>query len=102
MDLLLANLTGALRLLTGLGWPMIYFVAAFFYRRQYGQPLRRIASQNEHCIEVMGLLVPLLYMVLVWWKGSLASVRCGGAHSDLRGVPGGSQQDAAGGGRRDR
>ncbi len=27
--LLLANLTGALRLLTGLGWPAIYFTAAF-------------------------------------------------------------------------
>src|SRR5512143_2328344 len=38
VDLLLANLTGALRLLTGLGWPMIYFVAAFFYRRRHGQP----------------------------------------------------------------
>src|SRR5205807_9022374 len=29
---LLANLTGALRLLTGLGWPMIYFSAAMAYR----------------------------------------------------------------------
>ena len=29
---LLANLTGALRLLTGLGWPMIYASAAFFNR----------------------------------------------------------------------
>ena len=27
VPLLLANLTGALRLLTGLGWPMIYFTA---------------------------------------------------------------------------
>src|SRR5512132_4089089 len=37
--LLLANLTGALRLLTGLGWPMIYFTAAFFYRRKHKSPL---------------------------------------------------------------
>ena len=33
VPLLMAGLTGALRLLTGLGWPMIYFTAALFYRR---------------------------------------------------------------------
>src|SRR6185369_9732863 len=40
--LLIANLTGALRLLTGLGWPMIYFTAAFFHRRHTKRPLREI------------------------------------------------------------
>ena len=34
--LLLANLTGALRLLTGTGWPLIYFTAAWFHRRRTG------------------------------------------------------------------
>jgi cation:H+ antiporter len=68
---LLANLTGALRLLTGLGWPMIYGVAAFFYRRRCRKPLRQIVLQDGHCVEVVGLLAPLLYMVLVWFKGSL-------------------------------
>jgi cation:H+ antiporter len=68
---LLANLTGALRLLTGLGWPMIYAVAAFFYRRRYRKPLREIVLQDSHCVEVVGLLAPLLYMVLVWLRGSL-------------------------------
>jgi len=71
VHLLLANLTGALRLLTGLGWPMIYFVAAFFYRRNHGKPLRRIQLEEEHCVEVVGLLVPLVYMTFVWWKESL-------------------------------
>jgi hypothetical protein len=33
----MANLTGALRLLTGLGWPMIYFAAAAFHRQQTGR-----------------------------------------------------------------
>src|SRR5262249_58465112 len=45
--LLLANLTGALRLLTGLGWPMIYATAAFFYRRRESQPLRPIKLEDE-------------------------------------------------------
>src|SRR5437763_15469423 len=40
VPLLMANLTGALRLLTGLGWPMIYGTAAFFHRRRHGQPMR--------------------------------------------------------------
>ena len=31
VPLLLANLTGALRLLTGFGWPVIYFTAAMFH-----------------------------------------------------------------------
>src|ERR1041384_6204637 len=34
--LAIANLTGAIRLLVGLGWPMIYFVAAIYGRRQAG------------------------------------------------------------------
>src|SRR6201987_2190452 len=39
VPLLLAKLTGALRLLTGLGWPMIYATAAFFHKRKYGKSL---------------------------------------------------------------
>jgi cation:H+ antiporter len=71
VDLLLANLTGALRLLVGLGWPMIYCVAAFFHRRRYGKPLRCIHLQEQHCVEVVALFVPLVYASVVWWKSSL-------------------------------
>ena len=69
--LLLANLTGALRLLTGLGWPMIYATAAFFYRRREGKPLRAIRLEDEHCVEVVGLLACMAYATVIWWKGSL-------------------------------
>src|SRR6266481_1572639 len=55
VPLLLANLTGALRLLTGLGWPMIYATAAFFYRRRGSGPLRRIQLESHHAVEVVGL-----------------------------------------------
>ena len=71
VPLLLANLTGALRLLTGLGWPMIYFTAAFFHRRRHGTPMHRIYLANEHCVEVVGLFVPLVYIAVIWWKASL-------------------------------
>lgn len=70
-DLLLANLTGALRLLTGLAWPMIYVTAAVAYRRRTKEPLRHIALDAEQSVEVMGLLFPLLYAVLIWGKGTL-------------------------------
>lgn len=69
--LLLANLTGALRLLTGFGWPAIYFTAAFFHRRIHRAPLRRIRLEDHHAVEVVGLLAALLYIPVVVWKGSL-------------------------------
>ncbi len=71
VPLLLANLTGALRLLTGLGWPLIYFTAAMFCRLRRKRPLREIRLAEEHCIEVVGLLVPLVYVTFIWWKASL-------------------------------
>src|SRR5579862_5200673 len=58
---LLANLTGALRLLTGLGWPMIYFAAAVVHRRRTGTPLRRIVLTEEHSVQVVGLIPALMY-----------------------------------------
>jgi cation:H+ antiporter len=69
--LLLASLTGALRLLTGLGWPVIYFTAAMVHRRRTRTPLRNIKLDEHHAVEVVGLAVPLLYFAFVIWKGSL-------------------------------
>jgi len=74
VPLLLANLTGALRLLTGLGWPCIYAAAAFMQRRRHKRPLRLIQLDQEHAVEVAGLLAPLIYMFWVWWKSSLGVV----------------------------
>src|SRR6185503_16165633 len=37
--LMSANLTGSLRLLVGLGWPMIYVTAAMFHRKRTKQRL---------------------------------------------------------------
>ena len=33
VHLAIANFTGSIRLLVGLGWPLVYFVAAFFARK---------------------------------------------------------------------
>ena len=70
-ELLLANLTGALRLLTGLGWPLIYLFAAIANRRRTGKPLRHIELEEHHAVEVMGLLVPLLYVPVIAIRGRL-------------------------------
>ena len=71
VPLLMANLTGALRLLTGLGWPMIYFTAAMFCRARHKRALRSIKLEDEHCVEVVGLLTPLVDGSWIWFKGSL-------------------------------
>ena len=74
--LAIANYTGAIRLLIGLGWPMIYFVAAF-YRRKQGHALRAIQLEDEHSVEVLATVPPVLYFFWVWYKGSLGLVDAG-------------------------
>lgn len=69
--LLMANLTGALRLLTGLAWPMIYITAATVHRKRTGGRLDQIQLASHHSVEVLGLILPLLYAVFIWWKGRI-------------------------------
>src|SRR6266496_5686182 len=64
--LAIANFTGSLRLLVGLGWPMIYFVAAIFRRKMIA-----IQLDDEHSVEIFGLLLPIAYFTFIWWKGTL-------------------------------
>jgi cation:H+ antiporter len=71
MPSLLANLTGALRLLTGLGWPMIYCAAAVVHRRREGRPMQRILLHGQHSVQVVGLLVPMIYIAVIVGKGSV-------------------------------
>src|SRR5690349_19473384 len=59
--LMTANFTGSLRLLVGLGWPMIYAVAAYFKRKRGGQKLREIELEDEHAVEVIFLFLCIAY-----------------------------------------
>ena len=70
--LAVANLTGAIRLLLGLGWPMIYFVFAWSARRRGDPAHAPIKLQREHAIEVIGLIPPLLYFVVIVWKQTIS------------------------------
>src|SRR5213594_3771806 len=78
--LAIANLTGAIRLLLGLGWPMIYFVFAAAGRKravgaQHAAPLLpAIQLDREHAVEVVGLVPPLLYFVVILLRRSFGWV----------------------------
>ena len=69
--LAIANFTGSLRLLVGLGWPMIYFVAAAFGWREK-RKFVNVKLDPEHSVEIFGLLLPILYFTFIWWKGTLS------------------------------
>src|SRR6266508_6643789 len=79
--LAIANLTGAIRLLLGLGWPMIYFVFAVSGRKraaggaQHAAPLLpAIRLEREHAVEIIGLVPPLLYFGVILFKQTLSWV----------------------------
>lgn len=75
IHLVTANFTGSLRLLVGLGWPMIYFVAAFFRKRKTGERrFLNIKLEGEHAVEVLGLIPPILYFVIILLKGTLSLI----------------------------
>ena len=74
-ELLLANLTGALKLLTGLGWPLIYFAAATACRKDKKCPLHSIQLQSEQAVRgVLGVLAALVWQVVIWLKGTLTVI----------------------------
>jgi cation:H+ antiporter len=78
VPLMTANFTGALRLLTGLGWPTIWTVYAIARwrrgRRDFWKP---IELDEEHAAEVVGLVPALLYWGWIVYKGTLGLVDAG-------------------------
>src|SRR5260370_4318277 len=73
-SLVSANFTGSLRLLVGLGWPMIYATAAYFHRKKTGTRLKQIVLEKEHAVEVVFLLVCIGYFFIVWAKHGISLV----------------------------
>ena len=69
--LVIANFTGSIRLLVGLGWPMIGLIASFFRWKQGGRFFEPIRLEKEHSIEIFGMLIPMLYFLIIWAKGTL-------------------------------
>ncbi len=69
-----ANFTGSLRLLVGLGWPMIFGVTAWGHWRRERRLLKRIPLDDEHCVEVIALGLPIVYFLVIYFKGTLTLV----------------------------
>jgi cation:H+ antiporter len=72
VSLMTANFTGALRLLTGVGWPMIWIVFAVSERLRGGTGAWPVIElDREHAATVAGLAPPLAWFGWIAWKGSL-------------------------------
>lgn len=70
IGLMTANFTGALRLLVGFAWPMVYFTAYFRQRRE-GRKQFEIKMDGEDSAPIVGILLPALYGLFIATKGSL-------------------------------
>jgi len=78
VPLMTANFTGSLRLLTGVGWPMIWTVYAVTYWQRGGRErLPAVQLDREHAAEIVGLVPPVLYFVWIIYKGTLGLVDAG-------------------------
>jgi len=76
IGLITANFTGALRLLIGLGWPLIYFISALsnLNLKRRSKTLGPIVLDKEHSVELMGLFVPTLYLFYIVLKARLTLI----------------------------
>ena len=73
VHLMTANITGSLRLLVGLGWPLVFFTTAAF--RKAGSLEERFAPidfKDHHSIEIVAMIVPTLYFLLIYGKANLS------------------------------
>lgn len=68
---MLSNFTGANRILTGIGWPLVFFTAAWFYYRKKRKFLKEITLNKEHSAEVLFFLAATLYSFVILFRGSL-------------------------------
>jgi cation:H+ antiporter len=77
-DLALANMTGANRLLIGIGWSMVVFIAWYRLRRTRalprGQRWEGIQLTRDHSIELGFLWVATLYSLTLPLKGSITLI----------------------------
>lgn len=71
--LALANMTGANRLLIGLGWTMVVFIAWWQYRKR-GQRMEQVELERSHSVELAFLSVATIYSLTLPLKHSITLV----------------------------
>jgi cation:H+ antiporter len=69
-SLALANMTGANRLLIGVGWSMVVFIAWLRARRQ-GERLHEVRLERSHAVEVSFLALATVYSLTLPLKHSI-------------------------------
>ena len=69
-SLALANMTGSNRLLIGIGWSLVVFLAWIQWRKR-GMATREIVLERSHSVEVGFLALASLYALTLPLKGSL-------------------------------
>ncbi len=74
IHLVTANFTGAIRILPGLGWPLIFLTAFLFNRFKTGENLKHIELESENSVEVITFLAPVLYFIVIYLKGTLGLI----------------------------
>jgi cation:H+ antiporter len=71
--LALANMTGANRLLIGMGWSMVVFIAWWQWRKK-GQKVDGITLDRSHSVELSFLMVATLYSLTLPLKRSITLI----------------------------
>lgn len=72
-SLALANMTGANRLLIGIGWTMVIFIAWYRYRGR-GERTTGVELERSHSVELGYLSLATLYSLTLPLKGSITLV----------------------------
>lgn len=72
--LMVANLTGSLRLLLGFGWPMIFIIAAIAHGIRRKQLLKSLELSPHQALETIFLIPAVVYFTFIWLKGTMTPV----------------------------
>jgi cation:H+ antiporter len=75
-SLALANMTGANRLLIGVGWSMVVFVAWRQYRKR-GQLVREVRLARSHAVEISFLALACGYCLILPFKKTISLIDAG-------------------------
>lgn len=72
-SLALANMTGANRLLIGIGWPLVMLLE-WVQRRRRGQTLQKVTLERSHSIEISYLMLATAYSLTLPLKSSVTLI----------------------------
>jgi cation:H+ antiporter len=73
-SLALANMTGANRLLIGIGWSMVVFIAWYRMRTRRRERMVEVALERSHSVELSYLSIATLYSLTLPLKSSITLV----------------------------